>query len=295
VAELIDGRAIAAAIRQEVQADILALWNNRSVKPGLAVVLVGDDPASQMYLSAKAKMCAQLGIVSVVEKLSASVPQSELLQIIDRLNHDAAIHGVLVQMPLPAHIDPRFVVSEIDPVKDVDGLHPFNVGLLCSGQPRFIPCTPYGICELLIRSRVPICGTEVVVVGRSNLVGRPLAVLLSSKGRFGDATVTICHSQTPRLAEVCRRADTLIVAIGRRKFITADMVKPGAMVIDVGSHPPWDASEKTCGDVDFEAVSRVASKITPVPGGVGPMTIAMLMRNTVTAAARQSEFDLDHE
>ena len=214
--------------------------------------------------------------------------------MIERFNCDKTVHGILVQLPLPEPIHSHEVVNAIDPLKDVDGLHPNNIGLLCSGRPRFIPCTPFGIRELLIRSDIAISGREIVVVGRSNLVGRPLSVLLSLKGRYGDATVTLAHSRSPQLAEVCRRADILVVAMGRPRFISADMVKPGAVVIDVGSHPPRDSSEKSCGDVDFESVCRVASKITPVPGGVGPMTIAMLMRNTVNAAAMLTGVDLGH-
>ncbi|MBU0508475.1 bifunctional 5,10-methylene-tetrahydrofolate dehydrogenase/5,10-methylene-tetrahydrofolate cyclohydrolase [bacterium] len=294
MAELIDGRAIAGIIRGEIENDIRLLHEQRGAFPGLAVVLVGDNPASKMYVSAKAKMCEKLGIRSTVETMRAESNEQDLLRFIDRLNQDPSIHGILVQLPLPPQINSQEVIRRIDPQKDVDGLHPHNVGLLCTGQPHFIPCTPYGICELLIRSGVAITGREVVVLGRSNLVGRPLSILLSSKGRYGNATVTVCHSRSANLPEICRRADTLVVAIGRRKFVTGDMVKPGAVVIDVGSHPPSNALEKTCGDVDFESASPVASKITPVPGGVGPMTIAMLMRNATDAAARQCGLDLSH-
>lgn len=294
MAEIIDGRAIAAEVRKDVETDVRCLAESHGVKTSLAVILVGDDPASKLYVSGKAKMCAKLGIASTVETLSADTSQADLIRIIERLNADASVHGILVQLPLPSHIHSQEIVNTIDPLKDVDGLHPFNVGLLCSGQPRFVPCTPFGVRELLIHSGISIPGREIVIVGRSNLVGRPLSVLLSLKGPHGDATVTIAHSRTPRLAEVCRRADVLIVAIGRPRFIAAEMIKPGAVVIDVGSHPPSDASGKSCGDVDFDSVSRIASKITPVPGGVGPMTIAMLMRNTVNAAAVQCGIDLDH-
>lgn len=295
MAKIIDGRVIAAAVRQEIETDVRALALQHGVKTSLAVILVGDDPASKLYVSGKAKMCAKLGIVSTVETLPAATTQAVLLRLIERFNTDKAVNGILVQLPLPQQICSHDIVNAIDPLKDVDGLHPVNVGLLCSGQPRFIPCTPFGIRELLFRSDISIPGKDVVIVGRSNLVGRPLSVLLSLKGRYGDATVTLAHSHTPRLAEVCRRADVLIVAIGRPRFVTAEMVKPGAVVIDVGSHPARDASNKSCGDVDYDSVSQVASQITPVPGGVGPMTIAMLMRNTVNAAALQSGIVLAHE
>ena len=286
MAALIDGKTIGKQIQNEVEADVQRLKTERGLVPGLAVVLVGEDPASKLYTGMKAKTCARLGMHSVLQTHPADIAQTELLAIIDRLNADPAIHGILVQLPLPRHIDSHAILHRIDPRKDVDGLHPFNVGLLCSGEPRVIPCTPYGICELLVRSEVTIAGSEVVILGRSNLVGRPLSVLLSSKGRFGDATVTVCHSRSRNLPAVCRRADILVVAIGQREFVTADMVQPGAVVIDVGTHPARDESEKMAGDVHFAGVSEVASQITPVPGGVGPMTIAMLMRNTADAAFR---------
>jgi len=284
LADIIDGRAISKEIQSEVQRDVEKLRAEKGVVPGLTVVLVGDDPASHVYVNNKAKTCARLGMRSAVEKLPATTTQAELLDLVARLNRDPAVHGILVQLPLPKQINPQVIINSLDPAKDVDGLHPFNVGLLCAGHPRFIPCTPYGICELLTRSAVQIPGSDVVVLGRSNLVGRPLSVLLSSKGRFGDATVTVCHSRSAHLAEVCKRADILVVAIGQREFVTADMVKPGAVVIDVGTHPARNENEKMTGDVKFAEVSPIASMITPVPGGVGPMTIAMLMRNAVDAA-----------
>jgi methylenetetrahydrofolate dehydrogenase (NADP+) / methenyltetrahydrofolate cyclohydrolase len=286
VAAIIDGKAIGKQIQSEVEADVLRLKSERGIIPGLAVVLVGDDPASKLYTSNKAKTCAKLGMHSVLQVHPADISQLELLSVVDILNADPAIHGILVQLPLPPHLDPHAVLHRIDPRKDVDGLHPFNIGLLCSGEPRVIPCTPFGICELLARSNVAISGTEVVILGRSNLVGRPLSVLMSSKHRFGDATVTIAHSRSQNLAAVCRRADILVVAVGKREFVTADMVKPGAVVIDVGTHPARNDNEKMAGDVHFPTVSEVAALITPVPGGVGPMTIAMLMRNTADAAFR---------
>jgi methylenetetrahydrofolate dehydrogenase (NADP+) / methenyltetrahydrofolate cyclohydrolase len=288
VAAIIDGKAIGKQIQAEVESDVKRLKAERGIVPGLAVVLVGEDPASKLYTGMKAKTCAKLGMYSVLQTLPADISETALLTIIDSLNADPAIHGILVQLPLPPHIDSHAILHRVDPRKDVDGLHPFNIGLLCSGEPRVIPCTPFGICELLVRSNVTIAGREVVILGRSNLVGRPLSVLLSTKGRFGDATVTVCHSRSLNLADVCRRADILVVAIGQREFVTAAMVKPGAVVIDVGTHPARNESEKMAGDVQFASVSEVASQITPVPGGVGPMTIAMLMRNSADSALRFS-------
>jgi methylenetetrahydrofolate dehydrogenase (NADP+) / methenyltetrahydrofolate cyclohydrolase len=284
VATIIDGRLISKEIQEEVRQDVERLVASKGVTPGLAVVLVGDNPASKLYVGMKAKTCVKLGMKSVEETLPASATEAELLALVDRLNKDNSIHGILVQLPLPSHIDSQKIINALDPRKDVDGLHPFNAGLLCAGHPRFIPCTPYGVCELLVRYKVALSGSEVVVLGRSNLVGRPLSVLLSSKGRYGDATVTVCHSRSRDLPQICRRADVLVVAIGQREFVSVDMVKPGAVVIDVGTHPPRDETEKLRGDVQYEAVSAVASMITPVPGGVGPMTIAMLMRNSADAA-----------
>jgi methylenetetrahydrofolate dehydrogenase (NADP+) / methenyltetrahydrofolate cyclohydrolase len=288
-AELIDGKAIAESVRKEVAADVERLRRECGVTPGLAVILVGNDPASHTYVSSKAKMCIKLGMNSIKETFPADFSEDKLIAYIRELNARQDVHGILVQLPLPAHVNSRHVIMAVDPRKDVDGLHPENIGLLCMGEPRFIPCTPLGICELLRRSNVEVCGREVVVLGRSGLVGRPISILLSSKNKYGDATVTICHSRSQNKADICRRADILIVAIGRKRFVTADMVKPGAVVIDVGTHPPQTDQETFCGDVDFVPVKEVASKITPVPGGVGPMTIAMLMRNTVDAAFNLSK------
>lgn len=284
MAEFINGKVIAAQIRREVEADIVTLSRTAGIRPGLAVVLVGEDPASLTYVSAKAKMCAKLGMHSVVERRPTDISELALLSLIDTLNANRDIHGILVQLPLSDHIDAATVILRIDPRKDVDGLHPLNAGLLATGSPRFIPCTPFGICELLHRSDVPICGSNVVILGRSNLVGRPLSILLSTKGPFGDATVTVCHSRSRDLPAITRGADILIAAIGQREFVHADMVKPGAVVVDVGIHPPRQSGDSMSGDVHFATVSEIASKITPVPGGVGPMTIAMLMRNTTNAA-----------
>jgi len=288
MATLIDGKAIAQQIQGEVLTDVERLRRDRSVVPGLTVVLVGDDPASKTYVSNKARISTKLGMNSTVEALAADAPESRVLSLIERLNADSAVHGILVQLPLPPHINASRVLQLLDPRKDVDGLHPFNIGLLCAGTPRFIPCTPFGICELLARSGVAVAGREVVVVGRSNLVGRPLSVLLSSKSKFGDATVTVCHSRSANLRDICRRAEILVVAIGRPRFVTGNMIRPGAVVIDVGTHPAAGPDGKMCGDVEFESAFPVASMLTPVPGGVGPMTIAMLMRNTVNAAIAQA-------
>lgn len=289
MATLIDGRAIAAQIHNEVQADIQRLQKERRISPGLRVVLVGDDPASKTYVGNKAKVSAKLGMNSDVIVLPGGTEEKDVTALVENLNEDSQIHGILIQLPLPRHINASRVLHCLDPRKDVDGLHPFNIGLLCSGTPRFIPCTPFGIYELLKRSGIEIAGSEVVVLGRSNLVGRPLSILLSSKSRFGDATVTVCHSQSKDLAIVCRRADILVVAIGHPRFVTGDMIKPCAVVVDVGTHPGAGPDGKMCGDVAFETAFPVASMITPVPGGVGPMTIAMLMRNTTDAAFAQSE------
>lgn len=285
MSELIDGRKIAKQIYEEIKKDLAFLKERHHLVPGLTVILVGDDPASAVYVKSKAKKCGELGIQSETRRLSAETSEEELLSVIDDLNGDPSVHGILVQLPLPPQIDEARIIQRLDPSKDVDGLHPFSVGLLCFGSPRFIPCTPYGILELLDRSGVHVPGKEVVIVGRSKLVGRPLSLLLSLKNDKADGTVTLCHSRTENLASVCRRADILVAALGRRNSITAKMVKPGAVVIDVGIHRlSSEEGGGLCGDVDFPAVSEIASKITPVPGGVGPMTIAMLMRNTVNSA-----------
>ena len=289
-ADLIDGKAIAAAIRAEVARDVDAL-RLRGVVPGLTVVLVGDDIASATYVGAKEKASREAGMASTTMRLPADTTQADLLALVEQLNQDEAVHGILVQMPLPPHIDPDTVIRHIQPSKDVDGFHPENVGKLLIGHTDgFVSCTPAGVIELLLRSGVETSGAEVVVVGRSNIVGKPMAALLVQARRGGDATVTICHSRTRDLASHVRRADILIVAAGRAEMITGDMIKPGAVVIDVGMNSVPDATRakgsRLCGDVHFESASAVASRITPVPGGVGPMTIAMLLRNTVRAAAR---------
>ena len=281
-AQIIDGKAIAAAIRQEVarEAETLAA---RDITPGLATVLVGDDPASKVYVSSKQKASAEVGIKVWDHPLPASTPQDELLELLDRLNSDTGVSGILVQLPLPEHIDEDLVLNAVDPDKDADGFHPRNLGRLLMGDPLIAPATPAGIQQLLIRSNVETSGAEVVIVGRSNIVGKPLAALMVQKGPGANATVTVCHTGTRDLEEHTRRADILVAAIGRAKAITAPMIKEGAAVIDVGINRTDDG---LVGDVDFEAAREVAGAITPVPGGVGPMTIAMLLSNTVTLAKR---------
>ncbi|WP_434481044.1 bifunctional 5,10-methylenetetrahydrofolate dehydrogenase/5,10-methenyltetrahydrofolate cyclohydrolase [Gemmatimonas sp.] len=289
-AELIDGKAIAEAIRNEVAVDVAALAA-RGVVPGLTVVLVGDDAASATYVGAKEKASKAAGMQGETIRLPAATTQAELLTLIERLNADASVHGILVQMPLPSHLEPDTVIRHIVPEKDVDGFHPVNVGKLLIGHTDgFVSCTPAGVIELLLRSGVDTRGAEAVIVGRSNIVGKPMAALLVQGRAGGDATVTVCHSRTKDLAFHTRRADILVAAIGRAEMITGDMIKPGAVVIDVGMNTKPDATKakgtRLCGDVHFESAVEVASKITPVPGGVGPMTIAMLLRNTVRAAER---------
>ena len=289
-AELIDGKAIAETIRHEVTADVAAL-TARGVVPGLTVVLVGDDSASATYVGAKEKASKAAGMQGETIRMPASTTQAELLLVVERLNADPSVHGILVQMPLPKHIDPDTVIRHILPEKDVDGFHPVNVGKLLIGHTDgFVSCTPAGVIELLVRSGVDTRGAEAVIVGRSNIVGKPMAALLVQGRAGGDATVTVCHSRTRDLAFHTRRADILIAAIGRAEMITGDMIKPGAVVIDVGMNTKPDATRasgtRLCGDVHFASAVEVAGKITPVPGGVGPMTIAMLLRNTVRAAER---------
>ena len=287
-ARIIDGVALAKQIREEVAAATVSLCH-RGVTPGLAVVLVGDDPASAVYVKSKGKACHEAGMYSITHRMSAQTTEAQLLAQVDALNEDPAIHGILVQMPLPKHMDADAVIRRILPAKDVDGFHPMNVGKMLIGEKDgFVPCTPAGVQEMLVRSGVDTKGKDCVVIGRSNIVGKPVAALLMQPGVGGDATVTICHSRTRDLAGHVRRADIVIAAIGKPKFVTADMVKPGAVVIDVGINRVEDPSSKNgyriVGDVDYEPVSQVASFITPVPGGVGPMTIALLLRNTVRAA-----------
>jgi len=278
---IIDGNKIAQEVRQQVRKEALDFKEKTGIVPGLAVILVGEDPASQVYVGRKAKACAEVGFLSREYKLSADTSEAKLLKIISELNTDQAIHGILVQLPLPQHISTSKIISAIDPRKDVDGFHPYNVGGLVSGNPLFVPCTPRGIMELISRTGIELAGKEAVVVGRSNLVGKPIALLLLAQ----HATVTICHSRTKDLPAVTRRADVLIAAVGKAEMIKANMIKEGAVVIDVGVNR--QESGKLVGDVAFNEVAPKASYITPVPGGVGPMTIAMLMKNTLDAASKK--------
>ncbi len=278
--KLINGKEIAAAVRAELKADCATFVAKHGYAPGLAVVIVGEDPASQIYVRNKARACEEVGFCSEVHRLPAGTEQAALNALIDRLNADSRIHGILVQLPLPAHLDAEEVTLRIDPRKDVDAFHPFNVGRILLGDPIFLPCTPAGVMELLRRSGIDPSGKRCVVIGRSNIVGKPMAMLLLA----ANGTVTVCHSRTVGLADITREADILVSAVGRANFVTADMVKPGAVVIDVGMNR--DASGKLVGDVDFPSVSPLCSFITPVPGGVGPMTITMLLRNTLVAAER---------
>lgn len=275
---IIDGNKIAKDIRLRVREEALALKEKTGLVPGLAVILVGEDPASQVYVGRKAKACEEVGFLSREYRLSADATEADLLKLIHDLNGDESIHGVLVQLPLPKHIATDKIIAAIDPHKDVDGFHPYNVGGLVTGSPLFIPCTPRGIMELIARTGLELSGKEAVVVGRSNIVGKPMALLLLAQ----NATVTMCHSKTKDLPAVTSRADVLIAAIGKARMITANMVKEGAVVIDVGVNR-LDTG-KLAGDVAFDEVAPKASYITPVPGGVGPMTIAMLMKNTLDAA-----------
>ncbi len=278
MARIIDGKAISAQIRQEIAAESAEFERKNGFRPGLAVIIVGSDPASQVYVRNKRRACDEVGFYSESYELPEETTQEELNALVDKLNADGHIHGILCQLPLPKHLNENEVILRISPDKDVDAFHPYNVGKIMIGDYSFLPCTPAGVMALLERSGIDVCGKECVVVGRSNIVGKPQAMLLLHKS----GTVTVCHSRTKNLAEVCRRADILVAAIGKAKFFGADMVKEGAVVIDVGMNR--DSDGKLCGDVDYAAVEPKASYITPVPGGVGPMTITMLMQNTLTAA-----------
>lgn len=285
---LLDGVALGRTIRAEVAEEVSVL-RTRGITPGLAVVLVGEDPASQVYVRNKGRACEEAGMHSATIRLPAEVPEEEVLAAIDQLNADPAIHGMLVQLPLPKHIDTDRVIQRISPAKDVDGFHPVNIGKVVLGDPTgFRPATPYGVQQMLLRSGIETAGAHAVIVGRSTIVGRPMASLLLQNGPGGNATVTVCHSRSRDLPGITASADLLIVAIGRPRFVTADMVRPGAVVVDVGINRVEDASAprgyRLVGDVDFEGVAPRTSAITPVPGGVGPMTIAMLLVNTVQAA-----------
>lgn len=286
-AKIIDGKLIAAQMREELTAEVARL-KKEGIVPGLGVILIGHDPASVSYVTAKERACKEIGIFSDDNHLPADTTQADLIKLVKRMNSDPKINGILVQLPLPKHMDESEVLLTINPDKDVDGFHPTNIGKMVAGEKAFLPCTPHGIIMLLKRSGVKIEGAEVVVVGRSNIVGKPIANMLIQKSDFGNATVTICHTKTRDMASHIRRADIIIAAAGRPNTVTADMVKDGAVVIDVGVNRIEDTSKKNgfrlVGDVDFDAVKEKASLITPVPGGVGPMTITMLMYNTVESA-----------
>ncbi len=280
MSKLIDGKVISAAVKKRVQYEVAEL-NDKGVTVGLAVIIVGEDPASKVYVANKKKACEALGIISEEYALDESTSQEELLALIERLNNDPKINGILCQLPLPRHLNEKLIINAIDPEKDVDAFHPVNVGKIMIGDYYFLPCTPAGVMEMLSFEGIEVEGKNCVVIGRSNIVGKPMNMLLLHK----NGTVTICHSKTKNLAEICRNADILVAAVGKPNFVTADMVKDGAVVIDVGINR---VNGKLCGDVKFDEVSVKASAITPVPGGVGPMTIAMLMQNTLTAAKKQN-------
>lgn len=280
-AKILDGKAVSARVKGELREKV-AKMKEKGIKPGLAVVIVGNDPASRIYVNSKKKACSEIGIESFEYALAESTSEDELVELVERLNSDGRVSGILVQLPLPGHINEERVIMAIKPEKDVDAFHPVNVGKIMIGNPDFMPCTPAGVMELIKESGIEIAGKECVIVGRSNIVGKPQAMLLLAK----NGTVTICHSKTQNLEEVCKRADILVVAVGRAEMVKGNMVKPGAVVIDVGMNRL--EGNRLAGDVEFSSVSEVASAITPVPGGVGPMTIAMLMRNTVKASLLQN-------
>jgi len=289
-AELLDGKKLAAEMRAEIRRKVAELKASKQIEPGLGVLLVGENPASVSYVTAKEKACAEAGILSKEIRLPSTATQNEIVAVVHQFNADPQIHGILVQLPLPKGIDENAVIDAIAPEKDVDGFTPVNVGRMMIGLPSFLPCTPHGIIRMLLKAGVETAGKHAVVIGRSNIVGKPVAHLLSRKAPGGNATVTICHTHTRDLASHTRNADILVVAAGHANTVTGDMVKPGAVVIDVGVNRVPDATfprgYRLCGDVDFESVSRVASLLTPVPGGVGPLTITMLLFNTLEAASR---------
>jgi methylenetetrahydrofolate dehydrogenase (NADP+)/methenyltetrahydrofolate cyclohydrolase len=288
-ARIIDGKAIAQEIRGELAKEVAEL-KTKGVTPGLGVILVGEDPASKSYVTAKEQACHDIGMFSDDNRLPATTTQAELMALVKRMNNDPRIHGILVQLPLPRHLNESEVLLTIDPAKDVDGFHPVNVGRMVIGERAYLPCTPHGVVQLLLRSGVKVDGAHVVVVGRSNIVGKPLANILMQKSKYGNATVTVCHTRTKDIGYFTRQADIVVAAAGRPNTITADMIREGAVVIDVGVNRVEDATKKQgfrlVGDVEYDGVSRKASFITPVPGGVGPMTITMLLFNTVESARR---------
>jgi len=277
--QIIDGKAIAESVRNQVAVETQQLISDTGIIPHLAAVLVGNDPASEVYVRNKERACRKAGMKSTLHRLDAATTQVDLLTMVDALNRDESVHGILVQLPLPKHLDSMQILDAILPTKDVDAFHPENTGLMLQGRPRFLPCTPAGVMKMLEVTKVPTAGRHAVVIGRSDIVGKPMAALLVQKGI--DATVTICHSRTADIGAVCRTADILVAAVGIPEFVKGDMIKPGAVVIDVGINR---VNDRLVGDVDYAAASAVASAITPVPGGVGPMTIAMLLQNTLTSA-----------
>ena len=297
-AQILDGKGMANKIRAEIKDEVELFVKETNIQPALAVVLVGENPASQVYVRNKESACAQTGMKSIMFRLPEETTNEKLLTLIDTLNADTSVHGILVQLPLPEGIDEKKILDAIVPEKDVDAFHPENVGLISQGRPRFLPCTPYGIQQLLIRYNLETKGKHVVIIGRSDIVGKPMGMLFLQKGLGGDATVTICHSRTTNLAEITKQADILVAGIGKAKFVTADMVKPGAIVVDVGINRIEkeivdEKGEKKIvsqliGDVDFESVKEVAGWITPVPGGVGPLTVTMLLQNTLNGARGQT-------
>jgi methylenetetrahydrofolate dehydrogenase (NADP+)/methenyltetrahydrofolate cyclohydrolase len=284
-ARILDGKQLAQTMQAEIAAAAAELERQHGVRPGLATVLVGDDPASHSYVRGKRRACEKAGITSFHHELPSSISQAELLDLVRTLNANPAIHGILVQVPLPRQIEESAIVDAISPLKDVDGFGPESLGLLAAGRPRYLACTPHGIFQLLVRNGIAVAGAHVVVIGRSNIVGKPLALVLMQKGV--DATVTVCHSRSRDIGALTRQADVVVVAIGKARFLKADMVRPGAAVIDVGSNRQADGT--WVGDVDFGPVREVAGAISPVPGGVGPMTITMLLHNTVQAARLQTQ------
>lgn len=292
MAAIIDGKKISSDIRNEIKAGVEELTAAGHRPPGLAVLLVGENPASMAYVRSKTKACAEVGFHSRQINRPASISEEGLLRLVKECNEDPEIHGILVQLPLPEHIDSQKIIEAIDPSKDVDGFHPVSAGRLMVGLPGFVPCTPAGIIEMLVRTGVETSGKHAVVLGRSNIVGKPIAQLLARKGRGGDCTVTVAHSRSKNLEEICRQADILIAAIGRARFVKGSMVKPGAVVIDVGINRVEDESSekgyRLVGDVDYDEAEKIAGAITPVPGGVGPMTIALLLRNTLESARASS-------
>jgi methylenetetrahydrofolate dehydrogenase (NADP+) / methenyltetrahydrofolate cyclohydrolase len=284
-AVLLDGKQLAQTMQAEIAADVAAFVQQHHARPGLAAVLVGDNAASRIYVRNKRRACQQVGIDSFLHELPATTTQAELLALVGQLNADPVVSGILVQLPLPKQIGEAAIVDAVSPLKDVDGFGPVSLGLLTAGRPRFRACTPYGVCQLLARNKIDVAGKHVVIVGRSNIVGKPLALMLMQKEPGADATVTVCHSRTRDIGSITRSADVVVVAIGQARFLKADMVRPGAVVVDVGMNRLPDGT--LAGDVDFEAVRQVASAITPVPGGVGPMTITMLLYNTLQAVRLQ--------